>query len=198
MRRLITASAFLLLAAIAAAPASAGPIVFVSGPSPVAIVSGTLTMNGPEVSRGLFLLDAAGGVPTWPGGLTQGGFLCASCPAGLTSPAALFSASLPTMGSSPVRLPARTAAPPPLPSVTLPFIVLGFDLSGQEAQLLFAFTLLGSGTATFQIFSNNVHWTQFNNGGGDPVPEPATVLLFSSGLAGVLVARRRRKASLRS
>jgi hypothetical protein len=197
MRRLMTASAFALAVAVAA-PAGAGPIVFVSGPSPVAIVSGTLTASGPEVSRGLFLLETANGFPSWPGGLTQAGFLCASCPAGIDSAAALLNLSLPVLNSparQPGRLPSQVSPVtlPMGPSLTLPLLVLGFDLSGQEARLLFAFSLLGTGPVTVQVPGGTFQFTPFDTGGSNAVPEPATVMLLSSGLAGVFLARRRLK-----
>ncbi|RPJ80371.1 MAG: PEP-CTERM sorting domain-containing protein [Acidobacteria bacterium] len=144
-------------------------------------------MNGPQVNPGLFVLEAAGGIPTWPGGLTPG-------PGGLASAAALFSAGRPFVGDSPVRLPAAAspvASPAP---VTLPFIAIGFDLSPQEAQFLFALSLLGLGTENAQALGDSLHLAAFDTGGGIDAPEPGTVLLLASGLAGVLLARRRRRA----
>jgi hypothetical protein len=76
-------------------------------------------------------------------------------------------------------------------------LILGFDLSGQEAQMLFAISLLGSGPVGVQVLTDGFQFTPFDNGSNSPVPEPATVLLLSSGLAGVFLARRRMKKRAR-
>jgi PEP-CTERM motif len=67
-----------------------------------------------------------------------------------------------------------------------------FDLSGlgDAQQLVFTASLTGGTAGREQFFL-----TPAENGVGAPVPEPATMLLFGSGLAAIAAARRPRRNS---
>ncbi len=191
MRRSIFVAA-LLLTATFAAPAAANPIAFVSGPSPVAIVSGILTVNGPEVNAGQFVLEATNGSffsGNWPS------FGHSTASSGL--PSGRFTGTFsPAPVSSPGQGPASAPAAPSIPAPPLQFIGEFFGLPTLEnAQVVFI---------TAVIFSVVPALVPANGLGAIPagatdglnganVPEPGTILLISSGLVGIAVARRRRR-----
>ncbi len=188
MRRSILAVALPLMAALAA-PAAANPIAFVSGPSPVAIVSGILTVTGPEVNADDFGLDATGGsmftgnwsgftqrtangqpAGTWPGFGAAG----ASAPGrggSNTQPSFPFVGQLP--GYQPTTM---------LPPGLLVAVVIFTGLPAGQIPVIDGL-FLPPGVV------------QGNDLNGANVPEPGTIVLLSSGLAGLAVARRRRKAA---
>jgi len=71
--------------------------------------------------------------------------------------------------------------------------------SNTLAQQVFTFDLVGGGLAEAEVFGTGLgvfNQVRVNYTFTQPVPEPATLLLLSSGLAGVVgVARKRRRAS---
>lgn len=105
-------------------------------------------------------------------------------------------------------LPATTSDP--ILSITVPFQMTG-DLSGDtfnpfigtQTNIVFSTTLVGQGLVTFQFgvthFNGFTFYSYLNstyNFQPAPVPEPVTILLFGTGLAGVAArVRKRRKAS---
>lgn len=183
-----TLAALPLLTAALAAPAAANPIAFVSGPSPVAIVSGILTVTGPEVT-GQFALESTTGAMftgNWPG-FTERSPLAATSTA---DPAATgWFAPRPT---SPGRGGSTSTATPPAIGQ-----LLGSLPSPEHAQAFFIATIIFTGIPT----AGPGLPTAFSPPGlgstgeltGANVPEPGTIILLSSGLAGLAAARYRKK-----
>lgn len=190
MRRYILAAA-LLLAATFAAPAAANPIAFVSGPSPVAIVSGILTVSGPEVA-GQFVLEATNGdvfAGNWPG-FSQRTPVAATPGAG---PAV-------TGWSAPTRpTPPRGGSSAPAAPAQLIGQLFGVPPTAENAQAVFVTAIIFTGIPTSAWPSILPPPFSAPGGGstgeltGANVPEPGTIVLLSSGLAGLVVARRRKK-----
>jgi len=65
---------------------------------------------------------------------------------------------------------------------------------GSGADTLFIYDNLNSFGLGEAFHIDNFAYTIFNDGGGQPVPEPSTLLLLGAGLAGAVLWRRRKSA----
>jgi len=203
-RSLLSVSAVALgLVAAASVPAAAGPIGLLPGPGSIAMVSATSTVSAPGIERVVFLLNGGSGFSgIWSGG--GGASICIGC---FVSPSGLDGGSNPlgfgpagfgggssagTGGSSPgfngqVTLPALI---PPASgnAFTLPFELFGtlngYNVFGQ-GQLLFTDGGVG-GLATGAPFQSS------------QAPEPASLVLLSTGASALFLAARRRRKTPRS
>jgi hypothetical protein len=91
-------------------------------------------------------------------------------------------------------------------TVTFPVTMIGNgiayqDLSGTKGPLIFDLVFNGSGTVTLQGgFVNGQYYVDYGgasfNGSATVVPEPSSVLLFGTGLAGMVGMRRKLRARL--
>ena len=192
MRRHILAAA-LLLAATFAAPAAANPIAFVSGPSPVAIVSGILTVSGPEVA-GQFVLEATNGAVfagNWPG-------FSQRTPVAATPASGAAVTGWPAPGR-PTSTGGSSAPAPSAPATPTLGQLFGVPPTAENAQAVFLTAIIFTGIPT-TAWPSTLPPPFSGPGGGSTgdltganVPEPGTIVLLSSGLAGLVVARRRKK-----
>ncbi len=194
MRRHILAAA-LLLAATFAAPAAANPIAFVSGPSPVAIVSGILTVSGPEVA-GQFVLEATNGAVfagNWPGFSQRTPVAATPASGAVVTGWSAPGRPAPPGGGASAPGPAAPAAPTQLIGQ-----LFGFPPTAENAQAVFVTALIialvpNPGPVVAGPIGVLAPSDQVNGLTGANVPEPGTIVLLSSGLAGLVVARRRKK-----
>ena len=201
-RSLLSVSAVALgLVAAASVPAAAGPIGLLPGPGSVAMVSATSSVSAPGIDRIVFFLNGGSGFSgIWSGG--GGASICIGC--FVATSASDFGGGNPfgfggstssgTSGgggfggfSGQVSLPAVVQeSVPTAPSFTLPFQLFGtlngYNVFGQ-GELLFSSGAIG-GLAAGAPFQSS------------EAPEPASILLLSSGASALfLAARRRRKAA---
>jgi len=211
----VSAVAFGLVAA-ASVPAAAGPIGLLPGPGSIAMVSATSSVPAPGIERVVFLLNGGSGFSgIWSGG--GGASICIGCfvsPSGWDGGSNTFGFGGPagfgggtsagtggagfgggtsagTGGNSGfnglVTLPALI---PPMSgnSFTLPFELFGtlngYNVFGQ-GQLLFTTGGVG-GLATGAPFQSS------------EAPEPASLVLLSTGASALLLAARRRRKDARS
>jgi len=202
-RSLLSVSAVALgLVAAASAPAAAGPIGLLPGPGSIAMVSATSSVTPPGIERVLFLLNGGSGFSgVWSGG--GGASICIGCFVG--APPWDFDGSNGFgfgRGSGPggqaglggggstggggftgqISLPDLVPPVPPATSFTLPFELFGtlngYNVFGQ-GQLLF--TPGTGGLATGAPFESS------------EVPEPASLVLLSTGASALFLASRRRR-----
>lgn len=190
------------LVAATSAPAAAGPIGLLPGPGSIAMATATSSVSAPGIERVVFLLnggsDSSG---IWSGG--GGASLCIGCfvtPSGWDNGRGPFAFGGTTSTGSGGKGGSSTGftglvggqVPPAslIPAVatttfTLPFEIFGtlngFNVFGQ-GQLLFSNGAVG-GLAAGAPFQSS------------EAPEPASLVLLSTGASALFVAaRRRRKA----
>jgi PEP-CTERM motif len=112
-------------------------------------------------------------------------------------------ASYLTFSSASFLLPVQTL---PTFSMQIPFTMQGLLVAVGDCtssfplcnQVLANNSLSGSGTATYNFFSQNGMWqmsgANYSFDNASPTPEPATLILMGTGLAGIIgYARKRRK-----
>ena len=201
-RSLLTVSAVALgLVAAASVPAAAGPIGLLPGPGSIAMVSATSSVSAPGIERVVFLLNGGSGFSgIWSGG--GGASICVGCfvspmgwQGGSTSPdlgpAGVGGGSWAGAGGGSSGFNGQVTLPSLIPPASGNAFMLPFELFGTlngynvfgQGQLLFTDARVG-GLATGSPFQSS------------EAPEPASLVLLSTGASALfLAARRRRKAS---
>lgn len=199
-RSLLNVSAVALgLLAAASTPAAAGPIGLLPGPGSLAMVSATSSVSAPGIDRVVFLLNGGSGFSgIWSGG--GGASICIGCfvspsgwdggsnPFGFSGPAGFGGGTSAGTGGNSSGFNGQVTLPALIPPMsgnafTLPFELFGtfngYNVFGQ-GQLLFTSNGVG-GLATGAPFQSS------------EAPEPASLVLLSTGASALFVAARRRK-----
>lgn len=214
MFRLTKALPALLLftCALCVAEARADTFVVTSGSASVGLAGGTFTFNGAGMSLSGGLTNSF--FTSFFAPNQAANILTRNCCADITSGpgtvngvahSKIFYGGLIDLNSA---IPPLNWAQGPV-TIVVPFTLTGTlrgctsnpELTGPcSAGLVFDTLLVGQGMATIQLFgimspSGNLSFqiSRITFNFGDPVPEPATLLLFGTGLAGAAAAARRRR-----